>query len=69
MSRIAAVDPIAAEGRTKEALIAVGNMLGSLPNRFRVAARAPTALEALVGMFGTVATDIDFPLVRAGKGL
>ncbi|HEY4187929.1 MAG TPA: carboxymuconolactone decarboxylase family protein [Polyangia bacterium] len=50
MSRIAALDPTQAEGKTRELLDAVNKVLGATPNLFRVAARAPSALDGLVGL-------------------
>ncbi len=55
MSRIAAKDPAQTEGKTKDTLAAVHKMLGLTPNLFRVAANAPSVLEALVGLNGSVA--------------
>ncbi len=54
MSRIAALDPATAQGKTRDTLAAVDKMLGATPNLFRVAAQAPSVLEGLVGL--TVAT-------------
>jgi uncharacterized peroxidase-related enzyme len=54
-SRIQAIDPTTTEGKTKDLLDGVHKMLGGTPNLFRVAANAPSALEALVGMFGSTA--------------
>jgi uncharacterized peroxidase-related enzyme len=51
-SRIAALDPNVAEGKTKELLTGVNNMLGATPNLFRVAAQSTPTLEGLVAMFG-----------------
>jgi uncharacterized peroxidase-related enzyme len=53
-SRIQAIDPNTTEGKTKELLHGVNKMLGGTPNLFRVTANAPAALEALVGMFGSL---------------
>lgn len=52
MSRIAALDPSSAQGKTRENLAGVNKMLGATPNLFRVAANAPSVLEGLVAMFG-----------------
>ncbi|HEY1959678.1 MAG TPA: carboxymuconolactone decarboxylase family protein [Polyangiaceae bacterium] len=52
MSRIDAVDPQTALADVKPLLDAVQKGMGVLPNMFRVAARAPAALEALVALFG-----------------
>ena len=55
MSRIAAIDPSQAQGKTRQTLDAVNKMLGATPNLFRVAAQAPSVLEGLVGLIGTAA--------------
>jgi len=52
MSRIAALDPTHTEGKTRQLLSAVDEMLGVTPNLFRVAAQAPAALDGLVGLVG-----------------
>lgn len=69
MSRIAALDPAQAEGKTRELLDGVSAMLGATPNLFRVAARAPSALEALVGMFGATGHASLRPKVREAIAL
>jgi uncharacterized peroxidase-related enzyme len=51
-SRIAALDPNVAEGKTKELLTGVNKMLGATPNLFRVAAQSAPTLEGMVAMFG-----------------
>jgi uncharacterized peroxidase-related enzyme len=50
MTRIAALDPAAASGKTKELLDAVKRSLGATPNLFRVTAQSPAALEGMVTM-------------------
>lgn len=52
---IPAIDPTTTEGKTKDLLDGVNEMLGVTPNLFRVTANSPAALEALVGMFGATA--------------
>lgn len=52
--RIAPLDPTTATGTTKDLLDGVQKGLGGTPNLFRVAARSPAALEALVSLFGAV---------------
>ena len=47
MSRIPAVDPMTASGRTKELLDEVEQTFGSTPNLFRTAAASQTALESM----------------------
>lgn len=54
MSRIPALDPAAATGPAKELLAAVAAAFGATPNLFRVAARAPAALEALIAINGAL---------------
>ena len=51
MSRIPAVDPMTASGRTKELLDEVEQTFGSTPNLFRTAAASPTALESMLRLF------------------
>lgn len=55
MSRIAAIDPSQAQANVRETLGGVQKMLGATPNLFRVAAQAPSALDAMVGHFGAAA--------------
>jgi uncharacterized peroxidase-related enzyme len=55
MSRIPALDPNVAQGKTRELLAGVEKMLGATPNLFRVAAQAPSVLEGVVALFGTTA--------------
>jgi uncharacterized peroxidase-related enzyme len=55
MSRIAAIDPNQAQGKTAELLAQVQMMLGGTPNMFRTAAQAPAVLESLVALFGASA--------------
>jgi uncharacterized peroxidase-related enzyme len=55
MSRIPAIDPESATGAVKSLLEGVRRGLGVTPNLFRVAANAPSVLEAMVAMFGAVA--------------
>ncbi|HEY2510997.1 MAG TPA: carboxymuconolactone decarboxylase family protein [Polyangiaceae bacterium] len=53
-SAIAPLDLAAATGKTKELLDGVKKGLGVVPNLFRVAARSPAALEAMVSAFGAI---------------
>lgn len=55
MSHLPAIDPVTTTGKVRDLLSGVERMLGATPNMFRVAAGAPTVLEALVGMFGALA--------------
>src|SRR5688572_28991741 len=54
MSRLPAIDPATTSGKTRDLLDGVQRMLGGTPNLFRVAAGAPAALDALVGLFGAL---------------
>ena len=74
MSRIPAVDPTQTEARTHDTLAGIGKALGVLPNLYRVAARSPATLAALVGSSGATAHGtLDakvreaIPAVRAAK--
>ena len=69
MSRIHAVDLENAEPRPRETLAAVQAMLGATPNLFRVAARAPSVLEALAGHFGATARGTLRPAAREAIAL
>jgi len=64
MSRIPAVDPATAQGKSKELLDAVNKALGATPNMFRVAAQSPVALEGLVSLNGAVQRGKLGPKVR-----
>lgn len=54
MSRIATVDPAAADPKAKPLLDAVQKLLGTTPNMFKVAANSPTTLEGLLGLSGAL---------------
>jgi len=54
MSRIPALDPDTATGKAKDLLAAVAAKFGSTPNLFKVAARSPASLEALIGLSGAL---------------
>lgn len=54
MSRIAALEPETTDGKTRETLTVVKQMLGAVPNLFRVAANSPSTLEGLVGLNSSV---------------
>jgi uncharacterized peroxidase-related enzyme len=69
MSRIAAIDPNQAQGKTAELLGAVKKMLGATPNLFRTAAQAPSALESLVALFGATAHGTLGPRIRESIAL
>jgi uncharacterized peroxidase-related enzyme len=54
MTRINPIDIETAAPDIQSQLAAVRALLGGVPNLFRVAARSPAALDALVGLFGAV---------------
>ncbi len=54
MSRITAIDPASAQGKSKEILDQIKGALGSVPNLFRTAAHSPASLQALWGIFGAM---------------
>ncbi|ABS66221.1 carboxymuconolactone decarboxylase family protein [Xanthobacter versatilis] len=54
MSRIPALDPATATGKAKDLLAAVAAKFGATPNLFKVAARSPASLEALIGLSGAL---------------
>lgn len=49
MSRIPAIDPSAATGRTSELFTAVKSKLGAVPNLMRTLGHSPAALDAFLG--------------------
>jgi len=54
MSRIAAIDPAAAQGKTKDLLAGVQKALGITPNLYRVAGQSPAALDGLLALTGAL---------------
>lgn len=54
MSRIAAVDPATAQGKTKDLLAGVQKALGLTPNLYRVAGQSPAALDGLLALTGAL---------------
>jgi uncharacterized peroxidase-related enzyme len=54
MSRIAAIDPAVAEGKTKDLLAGVQKALGLTPNLYRVAGQSPAALDGLLALTGAL---------------
>ena len=58
MSRIPALDPITATGKTAELFTAVKAKLGVVPNLMRTLAQSPAALEAYLGFSATLATGV-----------
>ena len=58
MSRIIALDPITATGKTAELFTAVKSKLGMVPNLMRTFGQSPATLEAYLGFSGTLATGV-----------
>jgi uncharacterized peroxidase-related enzyme len=54
MSRIPAIDPAKATGKTKELLDAVNKKLGLVPNMTRTMAQSPAVLEAYLNFSGAL---------------
>ena len=69
MSRIAALDPAAAEPKAKSLLDGVQKSLGGTPNLFRVAAQSPAALEGLLSLSGALGHGALRPRVREAIAL
>jgi uncharacterized peroxidase-related enzyme len=64
MSRLPAIDPSTASGKTKDLLDAVKSKLGLVPNMTRVMANSPSVLEAYLGFSGALAGGHLSPKVR-----
>jgi len=64
MSRIPALDPLNATGQTAELFSAVKAKLGRVPNLMRTLGNSPTALQAYLGLSGTLATGVLSAQVR-----
>lgn len=58
MSRLQAVKPEAAEGKTKELLDAVQKKLGMVPNLIRTFANSPALLQAYLGFSGALESGV-----------
>lgn len=58
MSRITALDPAQASGKNAELFSAVKSKLGVVPNLMRTLGHSPTALEAYLGLSGTLAKGV-----------
>jgi uncharacterized peroxidase-related enzyme len=65
MSRIAAIDPATATGKTKDLLDGVEKGLGVVPNLFRVTAQSPHALEGMVALYGAIGKSLNAKLREA----
>ena len=64
MSRILAIDPSTATGKTAELFTAVKSKLGVVPNLMRTFGQSPATLEAYLGFSGTLATGVLSAKVR-----
>lgn len=64
MSRIPAIDPTTATGKTAELFTAVKSKLGVVPNLMRTFGHSPATLEAYLGFSGTLATGVLSAKVR-----
>lgn len=58
MSRITAIDPSQASGKTAELFTVVKSKLGVVPNLMRTLGQSPVALEAYLGFSGTLAKGV-----------
>ena len=58
MSRLIALDPVHATGKTAELFAAVKAKLGVVPNLMRTLGQSPAALGAYLGFSGTLATGV-----------
>lgn len=58
MSRINALDPLHATGKTAELFAAVKSKLGMVPNLMRTFGHSPAALEAYLGFSATLGTGV-----------
>ncbi|MEI7552015.1 MAG: carboxymuconolactone decarboxylase family protein [Verrucomicrobiota bacterium] len=58
MSRIIALDPVTATGKTAELFTAVKSKLGLVPNLMRTFGHSPAALEAYLGFKATLGTGV-----------
>lgn len=64
MPRIEAIDPKAAQGKTKQLFEAVGQKLGRVPNLFRTLGNSPAALQAYLDFGATLAGGALRPQLR-----
>lgn len=64
MTRLPALDPAGATGKSKTLLDAVQKKLGRVPNLMRTLAQAPAALDAYLAFSGALATGALDPKVR-----
>jgi uncharacterized peroxidase-related enzyme len=69
MSRIQALDPNTAQGRTKELLEKIRAKSGRIPNIMKTMAHSPTALQAYLGLSEAFADAKLSPQVREQIGL
>jgi uncharacterized peroxidase-related enzyme len=64
MSRLKAIEPKSASGKTKELLDAVNGKFGMVPNTFRVMANSPAVLEGFLAFNGALGTGTLDPQIR-----
>ncbi len=64
MSRIPALDPVAATGKTHDLFTAMKSKLGKVPNLMRTLGHSPAALEGYLGLSGALAAGTLPPKVR-----
>ncbi|MCI0352246.1 MAG: carboxymuconolactone decarboxylase family protein, partial [Acidobacteriales bacterium] len=64
MTRLKPVDPAGAQGPTKEALDAVNEKMGKIPNIFQLMANAPAAVQGYLKFSEALSTGILSPQVR-----
>jgi uncharacterized peroxidase-related enzyme len=64
MSRLQAIEPTSASGKTKELLDVVNGKFGMVPNTFRVMANSPNVLEGFLAFNGALGTGTLDPQIR-----
>ena len=64
MSRLKAIEPKSASGKTKELLDAVNGKFGMVPNMTRVMANSPAVLEGYLALNGALGTGTLDPQIR-----
>jgi uncharacterized peroxidase-related enzyme len=64
MSRLKAIEPKSASGKTKELLDAVNGKFGMVPNTFRAMANSPAVLEGFLAFNGALGTGTLDPQIR-----
>ena len=64
MSRLTAIEPKSASGKTKELLDEVNGKFGMVPNTFRVMANSPAVLEGFLAFNGALGAGMLDPQIR-----